>query len=420
MLSDNPVTLIINNIGQLLTMDGPVPRVSASMRELGMIRNGALAIADDTIVWTGERSKLKLALAPDCIEVDAEGKVVTPGLIDPHTHPVFSATREDEFEMRLQGKSYMEIAQAGGGIRRSVRDLRSTPEAILYQKAMRRLDRFVEHGVTTIEAKSGYGLSTGSELKQLEVIRDLHRDHVIDLVPTFMGAHEFPDEYRDKREKYVELIINEMLPAVAQSGLAAFSDIFCEKGVFDLDQSYRIQDAARGYGMKLKFHADELVSFGGAELAASMSAVSADHLVYISDAGIKAMAGSRTVAVLLPGTSYSLGHGDFAPARKMIDNGVVVALSTDCNPGSNYSESLPMMISFAATQLRMTAAEAFCAVTVNAACAIDLGGQVGMLIPGLPADLVIWEMDDYRELPYHYGVNLVSAVIKRGQVVLQR
>ncbi len=420
MLSDNPVTLIINNIGQLLTMDGPVPRVAASMRELGMIRNGAIAIADDTVVWTGERSKLKLALAPDCIEVDAEGKVVTPGLIDPHTHPVFSATREDEFEMRLQGKSYMEIAQAGGGIRRSVRDLRGTPEVILYQKAMRRLDRFVEHGVTTIEAKSGYGLSTESELKQLEVIRDLHKDHVIDLVPTFMGAHEFPDEYREKREKYVELIINEMLPAVAQSGLAMFSDIFCEKGVFDLDQSYRIQDAARGYGMKLKFHADELVSFGGAELAASMSAVSADHLVYISDAGIKAMAESKTVAVLLPGTSYSLGHGHFAPARKMIDNGVVVALSTDCNPGSNYSESLPMMISFAATHLRMTAAEAFCAVTVNAACAVDMGGQLGMLIPGLPADLVIWEMDDYRELPYHYGVNLVSAVIKRGQVVLQR
>ena len=420
MLSDNPVTLIINNIGQLLTMDGPVPRVAASMRELGMIRNGAIAIADDTVVWTGERSKLKLALAPDCIEVDAEGKVVTPGLIDPHTHPVFSATREDEFEMRLQGKSYMEIAQAGGGIRRSVRDLRGTPEVILYQKAMRRLDRFVEHGVTTIEAKSGYGLSTESELKQLEVIRDLLKDHVIDLVPTFMGAHEFPDEYREKREKYVELIINEMLPAVAQSGLAMFSDIFCEKGVFDLDQSYRIQDAARGYGMKLKFHADELVSFGGAELAASMSAVSADHLVYISDAGIKAMAESKTVAVLLPGTSYSLGHGHFAPARKMIDNGVVVALSTDCNPGSNYSESLPMMISFAATHLRMTAAEAFCAVTVNAACAVDMGGQLGMLIPGLPADLVIWEMDDYRELPYHYGVNLVSAVIKRGQVVLQR
>lgn len=413
-------TLIISNIGQLLTMDGPLPRVGPAMRELGMIRNAAIAIADDTIIWVGERSKMKVPLAPDCIEVDAEGRVVTPGLIDPHTHPVFSATREDEFEMRLQGKTYMEIAAAGGGIRRSVRDLRTTPQDILFAKAMRRLDRFIEHGVTTIEAKSGYGLSTESELKQLEVIRDLHREHVVDLVPTFLGAHEFPDEYRENREAYVALLINDMLPAVAQSGLAIFSDIFCEKGVFDLDQSYRIQDAARGFGLKLKFHADELVSFGGAELAASMGAVSADHLVYISDAGIKAMAESKTVAVMLPGTSYSLGHGHYAPARKMIDGGVVVAVSTDCNPGSNYSESLPMIMSFAATHLRMTAAEIFSSVTVNAACAIDMGGEIGMLIPNLPADIVIWDMNDYRELPYHYGVNLVSAVIKRGQVVLQR
>jgi imidazolonepropionase len=420
MANTPKATLIINNIGQLLTMDGPVPRIGAQMRELGMIRNGAVAIADDTIIWVGERDKLKVQVAPDCIEVDAEARVVTPGLIDPHTHPVFSTTREDEFEMRLQGKTYMEIAQAGGGIRRSVRDLRTTSQKVLFAKAMRRLDRFVEHGVTTIEAKSGYGLSTESELKQLEVIRDLHHEHVIDLVPTFLGAHEVPDEYRDKREAYVELVINEMLPAVAQSGLAVFSDIFCEKGVFDLEQSFRIQDAARGFGLKLKFHADELVSFGGAELAAKMSAVSADHLVYISDAGIKAMAESKTVAVLLPGTSYSLGHGHFAPARKMIDSGVVVSVSTDCNPGSNYSESLPMIMSFASTHLRMTAAETFSAVTVNAACALDMAGEIGMLLPNRPADLVIWDMNDYRELPYHYGVNLVSAVIKRGQVVLQR
>lgn len=390
------------------------------MRELGMIRNATVAIADDAILWVGERDKMNIRLAPDCIEVDAEGRVVTPGLIDPHTHPVFSTTREDEFEMRLQGKTYMEIAAAGGGIRRSVRDLRTTSQEVLYGKAMQRLDRFIEHGVTTIEAKSGYGLSTESELKQLEVIRDLHRDHVIDLVPTFLGAHEVPDEYRERREQYVELVINEMLPAVAQSGLAIFSDIFCEKGVFDLDQSFRIQDAARGYGLKLKFHADELVSFGGAELAASMGAISADHLVYISDAGIKAMADAKTVAVLLPGTSYSLAHGHYAPARKLIDGGAIVAVSTDCNPGSNYSESLPMIMSFAATQLRMTAAEIFSAVTVNAACAIDMGGELGMVMPKLPADLVIWDMNDYRELPYHYGVNLVSAVIKRGQVVLQR
>lgn len=419
--NDASATLIIKNIGQLITMDGPVPRRGPAMRELGQIKNAAIAISDEVVIWVGPSDQLgQVPQAPDCIEIDAEGSVVTPGLIDPHTHPVFSATREDEFEMRLQGKTYMEIAQAGGGIRRSVRDLRSTPEEVLYQKGHRRLTRFLEHGVTTVEAKSGYGLSTQSELKQLEVIRDLHMNHAVDLVPTFLGAHEFPDEYRENREAYVELIINEMLPAVAQSGLAIFSDIFCEKGVFDNEQSYRIQDAARGFGLQLKFHADELASTGGAELAASMGAVSADHLVYISDAGIAAMAKSGTAAVLLPGTSYSLAHGHFAPARKMIDGGVVVAISTDCNPGSNNSESMPMMISFAAVHLKMTAAEALTAATVNAAHAISMGGQVGMLIPGLPADLVIWDMEDYRELPYHYGVNLVLMVVKRGQVVVNR
>lgn len=411
-------SLIITNIGTLASMQGDFPRRGSAMNDLGLLSKAAVAIAGDRIVAVGRREDVEKQYgAPGVPMIDAGGVLVTPGLVDPHTHPVFSATREDEFEMRLQGKSYMEIAQAGGGIRRSVRDLRATPSDVLLDKAKQRLDRFLEHGVTTIEAKSGYGLSTESEIKQLEVIRELNESHPVDLVPTFLGAHEFPDEYRDNREAYIDLITNEMLPLVAGRHLAVFSDIFCEEGVFDNAQSRRIQQAAVKVGLKLKFHADELASTGGAELAASLGAVSADHLVYISDTGIKALADSGTVAVLLPGTSYSLGSRKYAPARKMIESGVIVALSTDCNPGSNNSESLAMMISLAAVQMKMTAAEGLSAVTVNAARAIGRN-DIGVLAPGKLADLVIWDAADVRELPYHYGVNLARTVVKRGEVAV--
>ncbi len=418
MTSTHKPTLLITNIGRLNTMQGDFPRRGNAMNDLAVIANAAVAISGERILAVGPKGEIeKQYHTPDTTVVDVNGALVTPGLIDPHTHPVFSTTREDEFEMRLQGKSYMEIAQAGGGIRRSVRDLRSTPVDVLLEKAKQRLDRFLEHGVTTIEAKSGYGLSTESEIKQLEIIRELDRSHSVDLIPTFLGAHEFPDEYRDNREAYVELIINEMLPLVAKRKLAAFSDIFCEEGVFDNVQSRRIQEAALKHGLKLKFHADELASTGGAELAASLGAISADHLVYISDAGIKALADSGTAAVLLPGTSYSLGSKKYAPARAMIESGVVVALSTDCNPGSNYSESLAMMLSLAAVQMKMTAAEGLSAVTVNAAYAIGWD-DIGVLAPGKTADLVVWDATDIRELPYHYGVNLVRTVVKKGEVVV--
>jgi imidazolonepropionase len=411
-------TLLITNIGSLATMQGDYPRCGSAMNDLGVIRDAAVAIAADRILAVGARDEIERQYgSPEVNAIDAAGALVTPGLIDPHTHPVFSATREDEFEMRLQGKSYMEIAQAGGGIRRSVRDLRATPANTLLAKATCRLDRFLEHGVTTLEAKSGYGLSTDSEIKQLEIIAQLNDAHPVDLVPTFLGAHEFPDEYRDNREAYVGLIINEMLPLVAKRRLARFSDIFCEEGVFDNDQSRRIQQAALQHGLKLKFHADELASTGGAELAASLGAVSADHLVFISDHGVRAMSDSGTAAVLLPGTSYSLGSKRYAPARKMIESGVVVALSTDCNPGSNNSESLAMMLSLAAVHMKITAAEGLSAVTVNAAYALGRD-DIGALAPGKLADLVIWDAADIRELPYHYGVNLARTVIKRGEVVV--
>jgi imidazolonepropionase len=412
-------TLLIKNIGQLVTMAGPAPRIGSQMKHLEIIKDGGIASAADEIIAVGKSIEIEgqSTLAESCTVIDAKGAVVTPGLIDPHTHPVFSKTREEEFEMRTLGKTYEEIAAAGGGIRSSVRDLRQTSRDIIEKKTKARLDRLLKHGVTTVEAKSGYGLSTESEIMQLEIIKRLNEMHPIDLVPTFLGAHEIPDEYRNNRDNYINLLINEMLPIVAKRKLADFCDVFCEENVYTVEESRRIQEGAKNIGLKLKFHADELKSTGGAELAASMGATSADHLVYISDTGIKALTASRTVAVLLPGTSFSLRSKLYAPARKLIESGAIVALATDCNPGSSYSENLPFMTTLASLHYRMTAAEAITAVTVNAACAIGKQDKIGRLEPGLQADMVIWDMEDYREMPYHYAVNLVSQVIKKGKVI---
>ncbi len=422
MTHEKKATLLITNIGQLITMEGPAPRIGSQLKDIGLIENAGIAVSGDEILAVGTSDEIegRADLAESCKVIDADRAVVSPGLIDPHTHPVFSRTREEEFEMRLQGKSYMEIAESGGGIRSSVRDLRTTDKSVLMEKTKQRLDRMLSYGVTTIEAKSGYGLSVESEIKQLEVIRDLNAVHQIDLIPTFLGAHEFPDEYRDRHDEYINIINNEMIPIVVENKLAEFSDIFTEEGVYTIEESRAVQTVAKKAGLKLKFHADELESVGGGELAAELGAISADHLVYISDNGIKAMASAGTIAVLLPGTTFSLAGKQYAPARKMIESGVAIALSTDCNPGSSYSESLPFMASLSALQMKMTAAEAFSAITVNAACAIDRAGQLGQLKPGLPADIVIWDMNDYRELPYHYAVNLVRKVIKQGKVVIGR
>jgi imidazolonepropionase len=384
-----------------------------------VIENGAVACLDDEIVAVGTTAELERQVNPvnRALIIDAPGKVVTPGLVDPHTHPVFAKTREDEFEMRNLGKSYMEIAAAGGGIRNSTRALRETSKNELYDNAIKYLNLFLQYGTTTIEAKSGYGLTIEDEIKQLEVIQMLSENHPLDLVPTFLGAHEIPDEYREVKNGYIDLIINEMLPRVAERNLAVFSDIFCEKDVFELEDSERIQLAAREHGLHLKFHADEIVNLGGAQLAAKLGAVSADHLVYISEEGISAMARKGTFAVLLPGTSFYLDLKDYAPARRMIEAGVPIALSTDFNPGSSATVSLQIIMTLAANKLKMKANEILNAVTINSAHALLLGDKIGSIEVGKRADILIWKTSNLRQIPYFFGVNQVDKTIKGGRVV---
>ncbi len=415
--------LIIRNIGQLITMDGAAgPRRGPAMRELGLVEGGAVASSDGRVLAAGPESSVMASVetGPGTTVIDADGGVVTPGLVDPHTHAVFAATREGEFAMRVEGRSYEEIAEAGGGIRSSVRSLRAASPELLRENGQAALDRMLEYGTTTAEVKSGYGLSLESELKMLRVASELADTHVVDVVPTFLGAHEFPDEWRDDREGYVDHLINDMMPAVAAERLARFCDVFCEEGVFTVEQSRRVLTAARAHGMEPKLHADELHPFGAAELAAELEAASADHLVCVSDDGIAALAAAGVVAVLLPGTTLSLGSSEFAPARKMIEAGVPVALATDCNPGSSMTESMQIILALASMMLRMTPEEALVAATVNAAAALRAGDVLGSLAPGRQCDAVIWEVDDYRAIPYHYGVNLVAAVVKRGEMVVSR
>ncbi|MFQ6092391.1 MAG: imidazolonepropionase [bacterium] len=416
--------LLVRNAHQLVTLRSsqPGPRCGDQMENLGILENGAVAVQAGWIVGVGETGEIlpRIEFSEGSAEIDAAGKVVMPGFVDGHTHPVFVGAREEEFELRIRGATYQEIAQKGGGIRSTVRKVRQTSVEELFETAWLRLDRMLEHGTTTIEAKSGYGLNTADELKLLEVIRELDERHPLDLVPTFLGAHEIPDEYRQRKAEYVELLIREMIPAVAARGLAEFCDAFCEEGVFDVDESRRILSAAREADLKLKLHADELSPSGGAELAAELKATSADHLVAISDRGIKTLKEQDVIAVLLPGTTFSLGLKEYPPVRRMIGEGIPVALATDMNPGSCRTESMAIIITLACVMLRMTPAEAVSAATINSACAIDRGDSVGSLEVGKKADIVIWNIPNYKHLPYHFGVNLVEMVIKDGKIVVDR
>jgi len=416
------VDLIVANITELVTMASGVsgPRSGADkMNSLGIFHNGAVAIYKGRVVSAGFTDDISNSYSSRKI-IQAEGKTVTPGLIDAHTHPVFMGDRSDEFELKLMGATYQQIAASGGGIKSTVRKVRLATKDELKANAAQYLARFIRCGTTTIEAKSGYGLTTADEIKMLEVIKELNTKHQIpEMVPTFLGAHEIPDEYKENKAGYVDLIIHEMIPLVAKLGLAEFCDVFCEKNVFEVEDSRRILNAAKKHGLGIKLHADEFAPLGGTELAVELGAVSADHLMAISDNAVKMMASktNKTMAVLLPGTTFMLGLKSYAPARKMIDAGLAVALATDFNPGTSFTESLPMIMTIACVKMKMTPAEALTAVTINAACAINRQDLIGSLEPGKQADIVIWDCPSYKHIPYHFGVNLVDNVIKKGVVI---
>lgn len=411
--------LLITDISELVTCELGLnrPHLKDEMKQLNLIENGALAVQGETLVFVGTTEEaLQQVQAKETRS--AERKVVLPGFVDSHTHPVFHGTREFEFEQRNQGVSYVEISKSGGGIRNSVRRLRNASAEELYQSARKRLDRLLSFGTTTIEAKSGYGLSTADEIKMLQVIQRLHQEHPLDVLPTFLGAHEFPDEYQQDREGYIRLLLEEMLPEVARQKLARFCDVFCEDHVFTVAQSRRILNRAKELGLEIKMHADEIQPIGGAELAAEVSAVSADHLVAISDAGIEAMRDKNVVGTLLPATMFHLGSSKSAPARKMVEKGMAVALATDLNPGTSMTESMPFVITLACLQYKFTAAEAITAATINGAHALRLADQVGSLKVGKQADFVLWDIPNYRYLPYHFAVNMVHSVYKKGKCVV--
>jgi imidazolonepropionase len=386
------------------------------MRNLDIIADGAVLISDGRIEWVGPTSKLP-PTAREADVIDASGKTVLPGLVDSHTHLIFAGTREDEFEMRLEGVSYQEIAARGGGINATVRRVRAASKQQLIDLALPRLDRMLALGVTTTEAKSGYGLSLADEIKSLEAIADLSREHVCDVVPTFLGAHELPPEYRNDREAYLRLVIDQMIPEITRRGLAEFCDVFCEQGVFSVFEGERVLHAAAEHGLKRKLHADEFSPLGGAELAARVGATSADHLLHVTEKGIEGLLEAGTVATLLPGTAFFLGL-PYAPARRLIDAGLPVALATDCNPGSSMTENLPLIGTMACTQMKMLPAEVITAVTLNAAAALARSDRIGSIEVGKQADLVIFDVPNFKLIPYHFGANHVWKVIKGGRVVV--
>jgi imidazolonepropionase len=394
--------MIIKNIAQLV-------------RDSSIQSDSAIILDGECISWLGLTVDLP-PIRPDAEVIDATNKIVLPGFIDSHTHLIFAGSREDEFEQRLQGKTYQEIAAQGGGINATVQRVRQSSKEELKSLARPRLQRMLSFGVTTAEVKSGYGLTPADELKCLEAIAELNQEGPLELAPTFLGAHAVPPEYQRDHDAYMRLLCDTMLPEVARSRLAEFCDVFCEKGVFSVSESETILNRARDLGFKLKLHADELSPLGGAELAARLGAVSADHLLCISDRSIDALAKAGTVATLLPGTAFFLGL-PYAPARKLIERGVTVALASDCNPGTCPTENLPLIGAMACTQMKMLPSEVVASLTINAAAAVGRADRTGSLEVGKQADLVIFDVPDYRHLFYHFGVNHVWRVIKRGRVV---
>jgi len=412
------VDVLVVGASSVVTAEGSTALHGADMRRLKVLQKAAIAVHDGLVTEVGPEDELKKKYVPDNT-IDAEGGCITPGLVDPHTHIVFGGSREDEFVMRIEGKTYKEIALAGGGINATVKKTREESEDSLVESAWMRMNNAVSCGTTTIGICSGYGLDVQNELKILRVIATLGEEHAPDVVPIFLGAHDIPPEFAERKEDYIKLIIEEMLPEVTNAKLANFCDVFCEAHTFSIEESRRILTAAKEAGMNITVHADELEATGGAELAVELNATSASHLIKVSDKGVDALAASETVAVLLPGVSFYLKM-DYAPARKMIDRGCAVALATDCNPGSSNTENLQVIMTLACLYLGMLPEEVLVATTLNSAAALKLGDRIGTIEKGKSADMVIWREDDYRKIPYHWGVNLVKTVIKSGEVIVQR
>ena len=397
---NNPKSTLLFNIGRLVT---------ANANGVQTIENTAILIENRLIAAIGEGEADHA--------IDCGGKMVTAGFVDSHTHPVFFNKRDEEYAMRLAGASYEEIAKKGGGIVSSVEGVRNASSEALVEKVSSRMDRFIEMGTTTIEAKSGYGLDADSELKSLDVIHEVNKSHAIDMVPTFMGGHAFPKEFANDHDAYVDLICDEMISAVAEQGIAIFNDVFCEEGYFTVEQTRRILEKGVDHGLKPRLHADEFVDSGSAELAGAIGALSADHLMAVSDKGIQSLVENNVVATLLPGTTFFLGKSTYAPARKIIDAGITVALATDFNPGSCHIRSMPFIMTLACMHLGMNVEEAYRATTYHGAKALGLEKEIGSVEVGKKADLILWELDSLLDIPYYVTNHPIRFVLKNGKIV---
>jgi imidazolonepropionase len=410
--------LVIRNIGELLTMKGiDEPIVAPVAADLGIIRHGEIAVKDRKILYVGSKDSSNYAIGPQTMIIDAENKVVCPGFVDSHTHAIFAGTREEEFLMRLQGKPYAEIQAAGGGIVKTVRATRMASEEKLREAVKRNIFKLSRYGSTTAEIKSGYGLNTEEEIKLLRVIKEVALETDILIIPTLLGAHVVPPEYTSRRRKYVELVAKDMVPMVHENHLATFVDVYVDEGAFSADEARDILAAARDYGMPRKLHADEMADDHGAELAAEMGCVSADHLIWTSEKGMKAMSREGVIATLMPGSVLSLGRAKFADARGFIEHGVPVALATDYNPGTCMCPNMLLIMALGCLHMKMTAEEVLVAATINGAAAINRGAQTGSLREGKDADILVLDIDTYRELPYRFGENFVRYVVAGGGVI---
>ena len=408
--------LIIKNAAQVVTCSGFEGKRGAEMSDLNVIENGTVIVTDGIISHVLKQGESIPENLSEYEEIDATGKALLPGFVDPHTHFVFGGYREEEFSWRMRGDSYMSIMERGGGIVNTTAATRAATEDELYISAKQRLDDMLKLGITTVEGKSGYGLDKETELKQLRVMRRLKQDHTIDIVSTFMGPHATPAAWKGREDEFIDFNINEMLPLVAKENLAECADIFCEKNVFTIEQSRRFLTAAREHGFLLKMHADEIVQFGGAELAAELKILSADHLLQASDKGIKAMSESGVVATLLPLTAFSLRE-EYARGRAMIDANCIVALATDLNPGSSFTASVPLLFAIACIYMNLSPEEAVIAFTINGAAAINRANTIGSIDVGKQADMILLQYPSYKFLPYYVGMNCVETVIKKGKIV---